>query len=55
MRAADDSVFIDYNGADRNLAPGTASFVAFAAWDGAAGDRNGQKSITAWIPLEVAE
>jgi hypothetical protein len=27
--------------------------VAFAVWDGAAGDRNGQKRVTDWVPLKL--
>ncbi|MFQ5670086.1 MAG: c-type cytochrome [Acidobacteriota bacterium] len=37
------------------LGPGTRTLVAFAVWDGSAGDRNGQKTITAWVNLEVEE
>jgi mono/diheme cytochrome c family protein len=33
------------------LAPGERRAVAFAVWDGAAGDRNGQKSVTIWQDL----
>ncbi len=36
------------------LIPGRRVPVAFAAWDGSAGDRNGQKSITIWHDLEIA-
>lgn len=36
------------------LSPGTTVNVAFAVWDGAAGDRDGQKSISIWHQLEIA-
>jgi DMSO reductase family type II enzyme heme b subunit len=39
----------------KGLFPGKRTFAAFAVWDGASGDRNGQKSISSWIPLEVAK
>lgn len=35
------------------LAPGGAVSIAFAAWDGEAGDRNGQKSVSIWHRLEL--
>ncbi|MBI3820413.1 MAG: c-type cytochrome [Planctomycetes bacterium] len=35
------------------LDPGRHIPVAFAVWDGDAGDRNGQKSITIWHDLEI--
>jgi mono/diheme cytochrome c family protein len=35
------------------LLPGTRVFLAAAVWDGAAGDRNGQKSVTVWQELEI--
>lgn len=35
------------------LTPGAHSFLAFAVWDGAAGDRNGQKSVSVWHRLEI--
>jgi len=38
---------------DVSLPPGTKTHAAFAVWDGSAGDRNGQKSISQWIPMEV--
>lgn len=41
------------NPEDVTLAPGTRIPAAFAVWDGANGDRNGQKSITIWHDLEV--
>jgi DMSO reductase family type II enzyme heme b subunit len=36
-----------------SLAPGQPAFLAAAIWDGAAGDRNGQKSVTVWQRLEL--
>jgi hypothetical protein len=27
--------------------------VAFAVWDGAQGDRDGQKSVSVWLRLEI--
>ncbi|CAN5338176.1 hypothetical protein BH09PLA1_BH09PLA1_00150 [soil metagenome] len=35
------------------LAPGKSLSVAFAVWDGHAGDRNGQKSLTIWHLLSL--
>lgn len=35
------------------LAPGARAYVAAAVWDGAAQDRNGQKSVTVWHVLEI--
>jgi DMSO reductase family type II enzyme heme b subunit len=35
------------------LEPGGAVSIAFAAWDGAAGDRNGQKSVSIWHRLSI--
>jgi DMSO reductase family type II enzyme heme b subunit len=35
------------------LSPGTKTPLTFAVWDGSAGDRNGQKSISQWINVEV--
>lgn len=35
------------------LKPGTAISIAFGAWDGAAGDRNGQKSVSIWHRLQL--
>lgn len=40
---------------DVRLGPGTATHLAVAVWDGSAGDRNGQKSISQWIAMEVAK
>jgi DMSO reductase family type II enzyme heme b subunit len=37
------------------LVPGGTASIAFAAWDGASGDRNGIKSVTAWHGLVVEE
>lgn len=36
------------------LRPGTTVPVAFAVWNGAAGDRDGKKSVTIWQDLEIA-
>ncbi len=36
------------------LAPGTRTEVAFAIWDGSAGDRDGKKSVTIWQELWIA-
>jgi DMSO reductase family type II enzyme heme b subunit len=35
------------------LRPGTALPVAFAVWNGSAGDRDGKKSVTIWQELKV--
>jgi mono/diheme cytochrome c family protein len=37
------------------LRPGSTVPVAFAVWDGSAGDRDGKKSVTIWQELTVAE
>ncbi|MFQ5767414.1 MAG: hypothetical protein ACE5ID_05460, partial [Acidobacteriota bacterium] len=37
------------------LRPGMHGLVALAVWNGAAHDRNGQKTITPWVALEVEE
>jgi mono/diheme cytochrome c family protein len=43
-------------GADAvSLAPGSRTAVSFAIWNGAAGDRDGKKSVTIWQELLVAE
>ena len=36
------------------LLPGLSAFLAFAVWDGAFFDRNGQKSVSVWHRVEVA-
>jgi hypothetical protein len=36
-----------------DLGRGQTREVAFAVWDGAAGDRNGQKAISQWIELAI--
>jgi mono/diheme cytochrome c family protein len=36
-----------------SLAPGSEASVGFAAWDGAAGDRDGQKSVSIWHRLRI--
>jgi hypothetical protein len=38
-----------------SLAPGARVPVSFAVWNGAAGDRDGKKSVTIWQELLVAE
>jgi hypothetical protein len=38
-----------------SLAPGSRVPVSFAVWNGAAGDRDGKKSVTIWQELLVAE
>jgi DMSO reductase family type II enzyme heme b subunit len=38
---------------DVEFAPGQTVHVAIAVWDGSAGDRNGQKSVTIWHRLEL--
>lgn len=35
------------------LKPGTTASVAFALWNGAAGDRNGQKNVTIWHEIVI--
>ncbi len=37
------------------LAPGSRTAVSFAIWNGAAGDRDGKKSVTIWQELLVAQ
>ena len=39
------------NAKDVSLHAGTRASVAFAVWDGSAGDRNGQKSVSIWNTL----
>ncbi|MFQ5719482.1 MAG: c-type cytochrome [Acidobacteriota bacterium] len=41
-------------GGEPDLSDGTTTLAALAVWDGAAGDRNGQKTITPWVRLEIA-
>ena len=36
-----------------NLVEGKSYFIAFACWDGNAGDRNGQKNVTIWHRFQV--
>jgi cytochrome c oxidase cbb3-type subunit 2 len=38
-----------------SLRPGAAVPVAFAVWDGSAGDRDGKKSVTVWQELRLAK
>lgn len=35
------------------LAPGKVYSIAFAAWDGSNGERNGQKSVSQWVSLQL--
>jgi mono/diheme cytochrome c family protein len=37
------------------LRAGRAAYASFAVWNGAAGDRNGKKSVTIWQKLELAK
>ncbi len=37
------------------LAPGSRAPISFAIWNGAAGDRDGKKSVTIWQELVIAE
>lgn len=37
------------------LAPGTTVPVAFAVWNGSAGDRDGKKSVTIWQDLKIVK
>jgi hypothetical protein len=37
------------------LKPGTTVPVAFAVWNGSAGDRDGKKSVTIWQDLKIAK
>jgi DMSO reductase family type II enzyme heme b subunit len=41
------------NGSGIELAPGENLSIAFAVWDGSAGDRNGQKLVSIWHDLEL--
>ncbi len=36
-----------------DLTPGTSALVAFAIWNGSAGDRDGKKSVTIWQDLDI--
>jgi len=47
------SLEVEGEGATR-LAPGSAVPLAFAVWNGSAGDRNGKKSVTIWQELRLA-
>jgi mono/diheme cytochrome c family protein len=38
-----------------SLAPGSRAPISFAIWNGAAGDRDGKKSVTIWQELLIAE
>ncbi len=40
-------------GSSVSIVPGDRLFTSFAVWDGEAGDRNGQKSVTVWQKLEL--
>jgi DMSO reductase family type II enzyme heme b subunit len=41
------------NGKGLAITPGQSYFVAFACWDGSAGERGGQKCVTIWHRLQV--
>lgn len=43
------------NGEDAQLAQGKLYPVAFAAWDGANNERNGQKSTSEWVSLQIGQ
>jgi DMSO reductase family type II enzyme heme b subunit len=38
---------------DTQFTPGQSLPVAFAVWDGAHGDRDGQKAVSVWQRLEI--
>jgi DMSO reductase family type II enzyme heme b subunit len=38
-----------------SLKEGDGVYIAFACWDGSAGDRNGQKNVTIWQRLQIAK
>jgi DMSO reductase family type II enzyme heme b subunit len=38
---------------DTQFTPGQSLPVAFAVWDGAQGDRDGQKAVSVWQRLEI--
>ena len=40
---------------DVQLKPGEGTAIALAVWDGAAKDRNGQKSVSVWVPLVIGK
>jgi hypothetical protein len=40
-------------GRDRQVAAGTPVPVAFAVWNGAERDRNGQKAVSVWQQLRI--
>lgn len=42
------------NEGEPTLEPGLSAYIAFAVWDGAFRDRNGQKSVSVWHRLQVA-
>jgi hypothetical protein len=42
-------------GSEASLRPGMTVPVAFAIWDGSAGDRDGKKSVTIWQELYISE
>ncbi len=44
---------VSRNEADVTLLPGRVYSIAFAAWDGSNGERNGQKSVTQWLSLQL--
>lgn len=46
-------VFVSNLEGDAMVSPGETISIALALWDGNAGDRNGQKSVTIWHKLEI--
>ncbi len=46
--------FTSHEATDVTFAPGKVYSMAFAAWDGANGERNGQKSTSQWVSLQLA-
>lgn len=40
---------------DPDLAPGSQTMIAFAVWDGSAGEVGGRKAWAPWLPLHLAE
>jgi len=37
------------------LLPGKATNAAFAIWDGGSGETRGMKSVSTWVPVEIAQ
>ena len=51
----DDPAFAGLDPHDAQLKPGEGTAIALAVWDGAAKDRNGQKSVSVWVPLVMGK